>query len=289
MTLQDWRTTGKRLSWREFSIFYQDSATQDSIASTKPVLLMVHGFPTSSVDFQPVWSPLAAHYRLLAFDMLGYGCSDKPADWQYSIFQQADIAEALMASLGLRQATLLTHDVGDTVGQELLARHNEGRLSFEIRQLVLLNGGLFPETHRPLLIQRLLLSPLGPLLSRFTSKGKFRESLRNVCSPALKEQDIDDAWEQMTFNGGNRRFHQLIRYMQERRDNRSRWVSALQQAKCPLAVVDGVEDPISGGHMVDRFEELVPGHPTVRLVGLGHYPHLENPARFLEAVLSVLR
>ncbi|HEY1057902.1 MAG TPA: alpha/beta hydrolase [Limnobacter sp.] len=289
MTLQDWRSSGKTLSWREFSIFYQDSATGDTAALSKPVLLMVHGFPTSSFDFEPVWSALAERYRLLAFDMLGYGCSDKPVDWQYSIFQQADIAEALMASHGLRQATLLTHDVGDTVGQELLARHNEGRLSFEIQQLVLLNGGLFPETHRPLLIQRLLLSPLGPLLSRFTSKAKFRESLRNVCSAELKEQDIDDAWAQMTFNNGNRRFHQLIRYMQERRDNRSRWVGALQQSKCPLAVVDGVEDPISGGHMVDRFEELVPGHPTVRLVGLGHYPHLENPKRFLDAVLSVLR
>lgn len=288
MTLSTWRQRGQTLHWRDFSIFYRDSAADAPSALRKPVLLLIHGFPTSSLDFEPVWPRLAEQFRLVAFDMLGYGCSDKPARWQYSIAQQADIAEALMVHLDIGRVRLITHDVGDTVGQELLARFNAGQLGFHMEQLVLLNGGLFPETHRALPIQRLLLSPVGPLLSRFTNYRKFRESLRNVCSEGLQEKDIEDAWAQMTLNDGHRRFHQLIRYIQERRDNRSRWVGALQQARCPLAVIDGVEDPISGGHMVERFEELVPGHPTVRLAGLGHYPHLEDPQRFIEALASVL-
>ena len=55
----------------------------------------------------------------------------------------------------------------------------------------------------------------------------------------------------------------------------------------PFTLIDGVEDPISGEHMVQRFEELVPGKQTIRLAGLGHYPHLEDAAKVL-AVLKPL-
>ena len=81
--------------------------------------------------------------------------------------------------------------------------------------------------------------------------------------------------------------HLLIQYMRERRENRDRWVQALQKADMPFALIDGVEDPISGEHMVQRFEELVPSKQTIRLAGLGHYPHLEDAAKVL-AVLKPL-
>jgi len=68
---------------------------------------------------------------------------------------------------------MITHDVGDTVGQELLARHAEGKLSFRLRRVVMFNGGLFPETHRAILVQKLLLSPLGFVFTRFMKKEKL--------------------------------------------------------------------------------------------------------------------
>ena len=51
----------------------------------------------------------------------------------------------------------------------------------------------------------------------------------------------------------------------------------------PILLIDGMEDPISGAHMVARFRELVPAAPVVELAGVGHYPQIEAPAAVLEA------
>ncbi len=283
MELSMWKNSGQFFDWKGHSIFVQDTA-----ASNKPVLLLIHGFPTASYDFHLLWPDLAETHRLIAFDMLGYGYSDKPRTWQHSIFNQADIAEALLKSKGVDECTMITHDVGDTVGQELLARHAEGKLGFRLKRVVMLNGGLFPETHRAILVQKLLLSPFGFVFTRFMKKEKLSASLRSVCSAGLRDADIDAAWTLMAHKKGNLCMHLLIQYMRERRENRDRWVEALQKADMPFALIDGVEDPISGEHMAQRFEELVPGKQTIRLAGLGHYPHLEDAAKVLGALKPLL-
>jgi len=283
MELSMWKSSGQFFDWKGHSIFVQDTA-----AAKKPALLLIHGFPTASYDFHLMWPELAETHRLIAFDMLGYGYSDKPARWDYSIFQQADIAEALLKSKGIESCQILAHDVGDTVAQELIARDAEGSLSFQVEKVVLLNGGLFPETHRAILVQKLMLSPLGFVFTRFMKKKKLHASLRSVCSDRLSTNDMDAAWVLMAHNQGNLRMHKLIQYMRERRENRDRWVGALQNARMPLALIDGVEDPIAGEHMAQRFEELVPGQTVVRLAGLGHYPHLEDAPAVLGALRSLI-
>lgn len=283
MELSMWKSSGQFFDWKGHSIFVQDTA-----APNKPVLLLIHGFPTASYDFHLLWPDLAETHRLIAFDMLGYGYSDKPRTWQHSIFNQADIAEALLKSKSIDECTMITHDVGDTVGQELLARHAEGKSGFRLTRVVMFNGGLFPETHRAILVQKLLLSPLGFLFARLMKKEKLAASLRSVCSAGLRDADIDAAWTLMAHKKGNLCMHLLIQYMRERQENRDRWVEALQKADMPFTLIDGVDDPISGEHMVQRFEALVLGKQTIRLAGLGHYPHLENAPKVLAALMPLL-
>ena len=109
--------------------------------SGKP-LLLVHGYPTAAWDWKPVWDKLAESHSLIACDMLGFGFSDKPRRG-YSIHRQADLQEALLAQLGIGAWDALVHDYGDTVGQELLARHHEGSGAAGLGQMVFLNGGIF--------------------------------------------------------------------------------------------------------------------------------------------------
>ena len=283
MELSMWKSSGQFFDWKGHSIFVQDTG-----AANKPVLLLIHGFPTASYDFHLMWPELAESHRLIAFDMLGYGYSDKPRTWQHSIFNQADIAEALLKSKRISACTMITHDVGDTVGQEILARHAEGQLGFRLERVVMFNGGLFPETHRAILVQKLLLSPMGFVFTRLMKKEKLAASLRSVCSEGLSDADIDAAWTLMAHKKGNLCMHLLIQYMRERRENRDRWVQALQKADMPFTLIDGVEDPISGEHMVQRFEELVPGKQTIRLAGLGHYPHLAAATAGVAALKPLL-
>jgi pimeloyl-ACP methyl ester carboxylesterase len=291
-TFQQWRETGRHFEHRGQRIFYQLGGRQ----GTGPTLLLIHGFPTASWDWHHQWPALCERFaRVLAPDMIGFGYSAKPRDYPYSILDQADLHEALLRQHDVIQYHILAHDYGDTVAQELLARELERRASDitrpRLRSVCFLNGGLFPETHRARLVQKLLASPLGPLLSRLLNERSFRKSFSAIFGPKTQPtaQALAEFWELVSLNDGVRIFHKLIGYMAERRQHRSRWVGALQSATLPLRVIDGLDDPVSGAHMVARYRELVPNPDVVELPGIGHYPQVEAPDAVLKAFLAFHR
>ena len=121
-----WRAQGAYQTLLGHQIFCMDSGGNQSPNAQQPSLLLLHGFPTSSWDWLPIWDDLVKDYRVIALDMLGFGFSDKPNNRNYSIHGQADIVEALVASKRLESFHVLAHDYGDTVAQELLARQLDG-------------------------------------------------------------------------------------------------------------------------------------------------------------------
>ena len=250
-------------------------------------LLLIHGFPTASWDWHYLWQPLAQRYRVIACDMLGFGDSTKPANHRYSLLEQADLQQALLAHLQVEQPVhILAHDYGDSVAQELLARHYEDKI--EVASCVFLNGGLFPETHRPVLMQKLLLSPLGWMIGRAFTRDALVKSFRQIFGPQTgpTESELDDFWSLVDSHHGPRIMHKLINYIPERRVQRDRWVAAMQRGEVPMRVIDGEVDPISGAHMVERYRELIPDADTVLLPNIGHYPQIEAPVQVLKHYLA---
>lgn len=282
IALADWRAQGRDFVFRGHAIRYWTAGA----ASAAPLLLL-HGFPTSSWDWHYLWRPLSERYHLIACDMLGFGDSAKPRGHDYRLLEQADLQQALLQHLGIDGAVhVLAHDYGDSVAQELLARHHEGRI--KLASCVFLNGGLFPETHRPVLVQKLLLSPLGPLLGRLFNRRKLAANFTKVFGPQTQPSaaELDDFWRLIAHNNGPAVMHRLIRYMPERRQQRERWVAAMQRGGVPLRVIDGAVDPISGAHMVARYRELIADADCVLLEGIGHYPQTEAPQQVLEHYLA---
>ena len=283
--LDEWRATARPLEVAGAQIAYWTSRNP---SEQKPWLLLIHGFPTSSWDWSALWPDLEKQFNLAALDMLGFGLSDKPTNIQYSIINQADLQEALLSELGVGEAHLFVHDYGNTVGQELLARANEGSLSFSLKSLCFLNGGLFPEQHRARFIQKLGLTPFGPLVGILLTKNGLRKSFDEIFGPDTKasEIEIDGHWALMNENSGRRVLHKLLRYIPERRANRTRWVGALKDARAPLRLIDGGRDPVSGEHLYHYYREEVPNADAVLLEDIGHYPHTEAPDRVLSAFLE---
>lgn len=280
--LSRWKRDGHWFEYRGHEIFYR---TEGSGAP----LLLIHGFPTASWDWIAVWPRLKEHFRLVACDMIGFGFSAKPKQYSYSIHDQADLHLALCAELGIREAHVLAHDYGDTVAQELLARFNEDvSQSPKLHSVCLLNGGLFPESHRPRLIQKLLASPIGPVVGRLMNRRGFGRSFSSIFGSETQPSstELDEFWSLIETNHGQAVMHKLIGYMEERRRFRERWVGALVNAKIPLRHINGVDDPISGGHVADRYVELVPHPDVVRLEKVGHYPQVEAPERVCDALMD---
>lgn len=275
-----WREAGRMHRFGDLDLFYRR-------AGSGPALVCIHGFPTSSLDFAPLWDPLAARFEVVAHDLVGLGWSAKPRR-PLPVALQADALESLLAALGIERAHLLAHDLGDTVAQELVARRIDGAGRVAWLSLTLLNGGLFPETHRALPVQKLLLSPLGPLVARLSSRRRFDASMTAIFGPDTPpgRAFLDDAWFLLTRDGGRAMLPRLIRYMAERREKRARWVGALTRGALPVRLVVGARDPVSGRHMADRYRELVPAPDIVLLERLGHYPHVEDPAAVLAALLA---
>jgi pimeloyl-ACP methyl ester carboxylesterase len=277
--VQQWREGGHHVDFGAHRVFCVDSAPDDR---TRPVLVLIHGFPTASWDFAKIWPSLTRRFRVIAADMLGFGFTSKPRGHPYSIMEQADLFDTVLRRHEVERHHVLAHDYGDTVAQELLAREHERPARIE--SVCFLNGGLFPETHRARFSQKLLAGPLGPVMSRLSTRASLEQSFRAIFGPETppSREEMDGFWALLVHDGGNLILHELIGYMADRRRHRERWVKALQEARCPLAVIDGALDPVSGAHMVERYKELVGKGYVALLPRIGHYPQVEAP----DAVLA---
>ncbi|MFI4989831.1 MAG: alpha/beta fold hydrolase [Solirubrobacterales bacterium] len=253
-----------------------------------PSMTLLHGFPSSSHDWAKVAPALAERHALLMPDFLGFGASEKPPEHEYSLHEQADLVEALWAREGIGATLLVAHDYAVSVAQELLARRAEGKLAVDVRAVALLNGGLYPELHRPQPTQTALLDPEhGPRIGELMNEALFVGGLRPTFAPEFDaERDSADIWRSMHRDDGQRNTHLLIRYMTDRERHEQRWVSALEQTDVPLSFVWGMLDPVSGAHMAERISQRLPDAPLLALDDVAHWPQLEAPERVGRALLE---
>jgi pimeloyl-ACP methyl ester carboxylesterase len=135
------------------------------------------------------------------------------------------------------------------------------------------------------LIQKLLLSPLGPLAAKLMSEKSLKKSFIKIFSKAHPPTDefIRGTWKLIEENNGTDMIPKLIRYMTERRTYRERWIAPLVNAVVPIRLINGIEDPISGKHAADRFAAVIPNSDIIFLENSGHYPHVETPEPVLKA------
>jgi pimeloyl-ACP methyl ester carboxylesterase len=250
-------------------------------------LLMLHGFPTASWDWHKVINELSLHFDCIAPDKLGYGFSDKPESADYSVSSHLDRILHLLESLGIQSVSVLTHDNGNSLTQEWLARQlaSPDALPVKITRVCFLNGGLFPETHHARLGQRLLLSPAGRALAFVMPKALFVKGITEVFGKNTQPSalELNSYWLLLNLQQGQRLLHRHIRYIRERQQQRERWVGALANTDVPYFLVDGVQDPVSGGHMVQRYRQLLPKRLAVEL-DCGHFPQMEKPNEVVAAI-----
>lgn len=247
-------------------------------AGRRPALLFLHGFPSSSYDWRHLLE-LLPDQEYACFDFLGFGLSEKPRDHVYSLFDQADLAEAVVAQLGADEVVLVAHDMGTSVATELLARDIEGRLPFRLRSVLLFNGSMVLERASLSASQKLLRGPLGPLAARFSNERTFRKGFGRLFSPShpLTAEEAADQWGLIAYGGGNRILHKLIHYLRERVTYADRWHGALRDWDGELELAWGMLDPIATGAVLEAVLGLRPHARVTRFDDLGHYPQLESP------------
>lgn len=283
----EWRDAGTMVPTEHGQVFVLDRPG-DHVAADTPPLFVVHGFPTSSFDFRHVIESLGRRRRVVLFDQLGFGWSDKP-DRRYGIRLHADTAEQVLAHLGITEIDLLTHDMGDTVGGELLARDLEGALDVTIRRRVLANGSIYLALAHLTPGQQLLCQlPDEPI--DLIDAERFVAGVAGTFSPSYpaSADELDGQWVVASHLGGERLLPRTIRYLEDRRAEERRFTGAIESHPTPLGVVWGTEDPVADVVMTDELLAARPDTPVTLLDGVGHYPMVETPGRFADAVLEHL-
>jgi pimeloyl-ACP methyl ester carboxylesterase len=255
----------------------------------EPLLLFLHGFPSSSYDWRLLLERETEH-AALAPDFLGFGLSEKPRDHTYTLHWQADLVEELLRRQGSEQVFLVAHDMGTSVATELMARDLDGDLEMEVTGALLLNGSMVQGAASPTLGQRLLRSPIGPLFSRLSSERFFRQQFGQVFSPGhpLTDQEAEDQWALICAGGGRTLNHKTIRYMEERFRHADRWHGALRDWPKPLSLAWGMLDPVATENVLNAVLELRPQAPVTRFEDLGHYPQVEDPGSVTGALQAAL-
>jgi pimeloyl-ACP methyl ester carboxylesterase len=279
-----WRARGRDRVLGGHRIFTVDVPARGTPSA--PPLLVLHGFPTSSFDFHTVVDELARDRRVVLFDYLGFGLSAKP-DHPYRLVDQADLAAALVAELGIGRLGLLTHDIGDSVGGELLARALDGAWDVEVTDRVVTNGTVFMDLVQLTDGQRLLEAlpderlPVGVL-----DRDAVLAGLVATFAPGggVDADELDAQWALIAAEDGERLLPRLARYIEERRRCEGRFTPPILDHPSPLVVVWGVDDPVAVPAMADRLAAARPDARVVRLDGVGHYPMVEAPTRFVAAV-----
>jgi pimeloyl-ACP methyl ester carboxylesterase len=251
-----------------------------------PLLLLLHGFPSSSYDWRLLLEEELPSNRL-AFDFLGFGLSDKPREHDYSLFWQADLSEELVRRHGDgRPVLIVAHDMGTSVANELMARDLEGKLAMEIAGIVLFNGSMVLEAASPTPAQKALRSRFGPLVARLSSERFFRHQFGSVFSKAhpLSEAEAADQWSLVCHNGGRTLGHRLVSYMDQREEHAERWHGAIRKWPGELSLAWGLRDPVATTAVLAALRALRPEVPVSELPELAHYPQLEDPQRLAGAL-----
>ncbi|MBI3837922.1 MAG: alpha/beta hydrolase [Planctomycetia bacterium] len=287
-----WLAAGRHenVAGRQMFVHDRGPAAAANSASESPTLLLLHGFPTSCYDWRGIVERLSGRVRAIAPDLLGFGFSDKPVAYSYSLFQQADTIEDLLAKLKVRAAHVVSHDLSTSLHSELLARQAEGRLSFELQSSTFLNGSMLQWLATITPFQELLAAnatlPQAIEICRTTILAMYVPGLQKLMRrpEAITAVDAQVMDELLRYQDGHLRLPAIAGYMRERYLHADRWLGALETAPSRVQIVWADGDPIAHVEMGRELARRCPRAKYHELTGSGHFLLMEDPSAVAERI-----
>jgi len=284
MNLKAWKQKGKFIEVNGHRLFYIDTEEIE-----KPALLILHGYPSSSYDYHAVLSIFSKKFRVIIHDHLGFGFSDKPLNYSYSLVDQTKVILQFWEQLGLKNGHILAHDYGTSIATEMLARVIEGFKNIEFESVTISNGSVHIELAQLRTIQKLLKSPVvGPLIARLSTKKLFTHNMRNLWydKQKINNAELDVLWELLTMNNGKNVLSQITRYIDERYKNWDRWIGAWSSTRIPTHILWAKNDPVAVSAIAKALFNDNSNARLTMLDNLGHYPMLEDPERWANGAME---
>lgn len=284
--LARWAAAGRHVDVHGHRVFVRSAGDP-----SHPALVVLHGFPTCAIDFRAALPFLAERYHVVVHDHLGFGLSDKPADYSYSLLEQAEVAVGLWRTLGLTRVHVVAHDMGTSIATELIARRARTGLGLDLDSVTFCNGSMRLDLAALTWPQKVLKHPTwGPLLARASSEAFFKRRLRKTFADpaALDEEELSAVWAAVSSGAGRERLPVISTYLDERVRFLARWWGALGALELPCHVLWGDQDPVAVPAIARAVHGQLQQGTLTWMEGVGHYPMVEAPERWARAVLGFL-
>ncbi|HEV2213245.1 MAG TPA: alpha/beta hydrolase [Gammaproteobacteria bacterium] len=250
-------------------VFYREAGPKDA-----PVVLLLHGFPTSSRMFQGLMPLLADRYHLIAPDYPGFGLSDAPAEdkFAYTFDHITQVMDDFTEALGLKHYSLYMCDYGGDVGLKLAIAHPE-----RVQGLIVQNANISEEGESPLWVIRRAF-----WADRAAYEGKIQANLssldadrgRHVGTSPHPERFNPDAWnDEYAFLSRPGEEQKMLDLFYDYRHNQEAfpaWQDWLKQHQPPTLVVWGKYDTSFTVAGALTYEKLLP-NAEVHLLNAGHF------------------
>jgi pimeloyl-ACP methyl ester carboxylesterase len=255
---------------------YKEAGDRDD-----PTIVLLHGFSASLNLWDRVAPELADRgLRVIRFDLLGHGGSEKPRDG-YAPDEQADLIAQALRKLRVRRATVAGHSMGGTVAIALAER--ERRL---VRKLAVI--GTPPRdgfADLPFLGRVATWPVAGELVRRFAPDQAIKAGLDSAFAEDVHvpDQFVDDL-DEMTYSAYDKSSSEAGDFVEDKPNS-----ERVADARVPLLVIFGTEDEIVEPEAADRWKKDVPRARVVTMRGVGHSPHWERPREVTQQLLDYAR
>ena len=296
---REWKSGGTELRWRsttaanegrELAIFSRRCGTPGA-----PALVLVHGFPTSSIDYFALAGELSSEFDIYLLDFPGHGLSDKPPEpYVYSLYDDARLlVDAITRVWQLTEFRMLTHDRGSSVGMIAVGMLAAQDPALAPVDLILTNGNIYLPLSNLTAFQTALLDPA---TARATAAATTPEMLAagmgmTTFMPRRTLQDPEIAALAQCFahNDGIRVLPDVIQYLNERAADETIWLEALSKSEVNTTVVWGMHDNVAPvrvpNYLWETYLKNKPGRNRYWLVpGGDHYLQCDAPEQLAQVV-----
>jgi pimeloyl-ACP methyl ester carboxylesterase len=298
---QQWLQAGSYFPWvpgepgqsaASLNIFHAEFGDPEA-----PLLLLVHGFPTSSIDWCDVAGELSATHRVCVLDLPGFGFSDKAAGDSYTLRRDSELLGYYLTKvLGASTGAVVAHDRGDSVALSFTGRSAAGEFDFEVTNLVLSNGNIFLPLSNLTDYQRQLLDPQTAPSLNFMTPEMFAAGLgQSTFTPPRGPDDptIAALAEVFAYNDGMAAMHGTIQYLVERSEHETAWLEDLAALTVKTTLIWGLCDTIAplrvAAHVWDNYLVTKPGDNEFWVLPrANHYVQNDQPREFVHVVEATL-
>ena len=242
-------------------------------------VVFVHGLLASSATWQEVLAPASAGRPAIAVDLPGFGCSDRPWPFDYTVAGEAAALLAYLDARGIGRVVLVGNSLGGAIATVIAVEHPE-----RVAALVLVAPAT-PEAPFAWPVRLMRAPVLGELALALANRPVVAYNLRHrlfAHAGRVADQAIDDAWFPLTVPGTRRAALAAIR--SDPRD----YLGLEKRIRVPTLILWGREDRLIPACEGERLVGSLAGSRLVVLPDAGHLPQREQPEAFGRAVAEFL-